>query len=131
MKRSTVTTPHAPAAIGPYSQGIVIGQGMVFTAGQVAIIPSTGQVLEGDIRAQTKQVLENLAAILVQAGSRMDAVVKTTVYLTDMNDFPAMNEVYAGFFPSTPPARTTVEVSRLPRDVRVEIDAVALIVDTP
>jgi 2-iminobutanoate/2-iminopropanoate deaminase len=124
--RVIVTTPDAPAAIGPYSQA-VSAAGLVFTAGQIAIVPATGQLAGDDIRTQTRQALENIAAILRAAGASPDRVVKTTVYLKDMGEFQAMNEVYAGFFPSSPPARSTVEVSRLPRDVRVEIEAIATV----
>ncbi len=127
MAQSVILTPTAPAPIGPYSQAIVAGGTFLFTAGQVAIDPSTGQIVPGDIRAQTKQAMNNLNAILRQAGTSMDRVVKTTVYLKDMNEFSQMNEVYGEFFPANPPARSTVEVVRLPKDARVEIDLVALI----
>jgi len=127
MTRSTILTKRAPAPIGPYSQGIVAKGSFLFTAGQVALDPSTGQIVEGDVKAQTRQVMNNLMAVLKEAGSSMDRVVKTTVYLKDMNEFPMMNEVYGEFFPANPPARSTVEVARLPRDARVEIDVVALI----
>jgi len=125
--RVIIRTPKAPSAIGPYSQGVRTPGGVLYTAGQIGIVPSTGQIIEGDVRAQTKQVLENLAAILAEGGASLRTVVKTTVFLADMNDFAAMNEVYAGYFPENPPARSTVEVARLPRDVRVEIEAVALV----
>lgn len=125
--RTTIRTPNAPAAIGPYSQGVRTSQGLLYTAGQIALIPSTGAVVEGDVRAETRQVLQNLKGIVEAAGGNLGSVVKTTVFLADMNDFAAMNEVYAEFFPADPPARSTVEVSRLPRDVRVEIEAVALV----
>jgi 2-iminobutanoate/2-iminopropanoate deaminase len=118
-------TKDAPAAIGPYSQGIQAG-GFLFLSGQVALDPATGQLMGGDIRAQTERVLKNLEAVLAAAGSSMAAVVKTTVYLADMNDFAAMNEVYARFFPAPPPARSTVQAARLPRDARVEIDVIAV-----
>jgi len=127
MTRSTILTKRAPAPIGPYSQGVVAKGSFLFTAGQVALDPSTGQIVEGDVKAQTRQVMNNLMAVLKEAGSSMDRVVKTTVYLKDMNEFPMMNEVYGEFFPANPPARSTVEVARLPRDARVEIDVVALI----
>lgn len=122
--RQRVSTKNAPAAIGPYSQGIK-ANGFVFLSGQVALDPATGQVVGGDIRAQTERVLKNLEAVLEAAGSSLAAVVKTTVFLADLNDFTAMNEVYGRFFPQEPPARATVEVRRLPKDVRVEIDAIA------
>lgn len=121
-----VQTPHAPAAIGPYSQAIVAG-GLVFCSGQVAMDPSTGEVLEGDVKAQTTLVLANLQAVLEAAGSSLDRVVKCTVYLRSMDDFAAMNEIYAGVFGDSRPARAAVEVSRLPKDVAVEIDAIALV----
>ncbi|MGA9116458.1 MAG: RidA family protein [Bacteroidota bacterium] len=120
-----IRTDRAPAAIGPYSQGIIAGGTLVFTAGQIPLDPSSGTVEGPDIRSQTRRVLMNLQGVLEGAGSGLSLVVKTTVFLKDMNDFSAMNEVYAEFFPGTPPARTTVEVSRLPREVRVEIEAVA------
>ena len=124
----TVSTPNAPAAIGPYSQAIV-ANGFVFTAGQVPFDPATMQLVEGDITVQTEQVMKNVAAILREAGADLSTVVKTTVFLRDMNDFAAMNEVYARHFGDHKPARSTVQVSRLPRDVAVEIDAVAVLLD--
>ena len=124
--RVIVSTTSAPAAIGPYSQAIKMPP-FVFTAGQIAIVPATGQLAGDDVRTQTRQVLENVSAILRAAGTSLDRVVKTTVFLKDMSDFQAMNEVYAEFFASSPPARSTVEVSRLPRDVRVEIEAIATV----
>jgi 2-iminobutanoate/2-iminopropanoate deaminase len=127
MTRSTVLTKKAPAPIGPYSQGIVAKGSFLFTAGQVAIDPATGQLAAGDVKAQTRQVMNNLTAVLKEAGSSMERVVKTTVYLKDMNEFSMMNEVYGEFFPANPPARSTVEVARLPKDAKVEIDVVALI----
>lgn len=119
-----IQTANAPAAIGPYSQAISL-DGLVFTAGQVALDPASMEVVEGDVAAQTDQVMKNLAAILEEAGASLGSVLKTTVYLADMNDFAAMNEVYGRHFGEHRPARSTVEVSRLPKDVRVEIDAIA------
>lgn len=119
-----VHTDAAPKAIGPYSQAIV-AQGFVFCSGQIALDPATGQLVEGDVRAQTTRVMANLQAVLTAAGSGLDRVVKTTIFLKDLNDFGAVNEVYGAYFPGVKPARATVEVARLPRDVRVEIDAVA------
>lgn len=119
-----VTTDQAPAAIGPYSQATIVGD-LVFTAGQVALDPATGTVIEGGIEAQTARVLENLAAVLAAAGSSLAQVAKTTVFLTDMADFPAMNQVYARAFGDHQPARATVAVAGLPLGVRVEIEAVA------
>jgi 2-iminobutanoate/2-iminopropanoate deaminase len=127
MERNVIHTEKAPRAIGPYSQGIVAQQAMIFTAGQVPIDPATGQLVAGDIKAQTRQVLENLKAILEAGGATLATVVKTTVFLKDMTDFGAMNDMYAEYFPHDPPARSTVEVSRLPRDARVEIEAVAIV----
>jgi len=120
-----VKTDKAPTAIGPYSQGI-IANGFLFTAGQIAIDPGTGQVIDGDVKAQTHRVLENLANVLSAAGASWRHVVKTTVYLHDMNDFPTVNEIYAGVMGDARPARSTVQVSGLPRGVLVEIDAVAV-----
>lgn len=122
--RSVVKTKNAPEAIGPYSQAIKAG-GFVFTAGQIAIQPGTGSIATGGITEQTKQVLENLKAVIEAAGSTMSSIVKTTVYLTKPEDFAPMNEVYARYFPSQPPARTTVFISALPMNVAVEIDAIA------
>ena len=125
MKR-TVTTERAPAAIGPYSQAVVAG-GLVFCSGQIPLDPATGEMVAGGIEEQTRRVLENLAAVLEAAGSGLDRVVKTTVFLADMADFGAMNGVYAGFFGDEPPARAAVEAAALPRGARVEIEAVALL----
>ncbi len=125
-QQRTVHTDRAPAAIGPYSQGI-IANGLLFTAGQIALDPSTGQVVEGDVVAQTEQVMRNLTAVLEAAGARWGDVVKTTVYLQDMADFPRVNEVYARAFSEARPARSTVAVAGLPRGVLVEIEAVALV----
>ncbi|MEE8267363.1 MAG: RidA family protein [Gemmatimonadales bacterium] len=119
-----VHTEAAPVAIGPYSQAAIVGD-LVFTAGQVALDPTTGTVIEGGIEAQTARVLENLAAVLAAAGSSLSQVVKTTVFLTDMADFPAMNQVYALEFGDHKPARATVAVAGLPLGVRVEIEVVA------
>ena len=124
MKKQ-VSTNGAPGAIGPYSQAI-IANGFVFLSGQVALDPASGQLVEGDIEAQTERVLLNLTAVLEAAGSGMHRVVKTTVFLKDMDDFARMNAVYGKHFPAPPPARSTVEAARLPRDVRVEIDLIAL-----
>ncbi|HTZ72555.1 MAG TPA: RidA family protein [Candidatus Aquilonibacter sp.] len=124
--KGIVSTDKGPKAIGPYSQA-VRANGFLFTAGQVALDPATGVVVGGDIAAQTERVLENLKAIVEAAGSRLDQAVKATVYLKDMNDFPAMNEVYGKYFAHNPPARSTVEVARLPKDVRVEIDLILLV----
>ena len=123
--RAVVSTNLAPKAIGPYSQAIRAG-GFVFVSGQIAIDPATQQLIAGDVKAQTERVLENITAILREAATGMEKVVKTTVFLKSMDDFPAMNEVYGRFFPQDPPARSTVEAARLPRDVRVEIDVIAL-----
>ena len=123
--REVISTPEAPTAIGPYSQAIKAG-GFVFTAGQVAFDPATGQVVAGDVAAQTERVMKNLAAILQAAGTGFEKVVRCTVFLKSMNDFAAMNEVYGRYFTAAPPARSTVEVVRLPKDVLVEIDVIAL-----
>ena len=123
-----VQTDQAPAAIGPYSQGI-IASGFVFTAGQVPFDPASMQLVEGDIGTQTDQVMKNLGAILREAGADLSTVVKTTVFLRDMNDFVGMNVVYERHFGEHKPARSTVQVARLPRDVAVEIEAVAVLLD--
>jgi len=124
--RERIQTENAPAAIGPYSQAIKAG-GFVFASGQIPIDPQTGQFVSGGIAEQTAQVLKNLSAVLEAAGSGLDRVVKTTVFLADMKEFSGMNEVYATFFSSPPPARATVAAAGLPRDARVEIEAVALL----
>jgi 2-iminobutanoate/2-iminopropanoate deaminase len=127
MSREVISTPNAPAAVGPYSQAIRVGNHLVFTAGQIAIDPSQGQLIEGDAAAQTRRVLTNLAAVLEAAGSALSQVVKTTVFLQDIRDFAAMNAVYAEFFPEKPPARSAVQVAALPLGALVEIEAVALV----
>ncbi|HKF58160.1 MAG TPA: RidA family protein [Blastocatellia bacterium] len=123
--KEVISTTNAPASIGPFSQAIR-AVGLVFVSGQVAMDPETGQVVEGDIAAQTDRTLKNLASVLAAAGSGLDKVVRCSVFLRNMDDFAKMNEVYGHYFQTAPPARTTVEVSRLPRDARVEIDAIAL-----
>jgi 2-iminobutanoate/2-iminopropanoate deaminase len=123
--KEVISTDKGPRAIGPYSQAIKAGS-FIFTAGQIALDPATAQIVEGDVARQTVRALDNLKAIVEAAGSSLARVVKATVYLKDMNDFAAMNEVYSRYFPENPPARSTVEASRLPRDVRVEIDLIAL-----
>ena len=124
--RVRVQTEHAPAAIGPYSQAIQAG-GFVFVSGQIPIDPQTGEFVSGGVAEQTERVLKNLSAVLEASGSSLGQVVKTTVFLTDMKDFGAMNEVYDRFFTADPPARATVAAAGLPRDARVEIEAVALV----
>jgi len=124
--KNIVQTDKAPGAIGPYSQAIKAG-GLVFVSGQIPIDPASGQFVAGGISEQTEQVMKNLSAVLESAGSGLDRVVKSTVFLADMNEFAAMNQVYGQYFSHEPPARATVEVSRLPRDARVEIDVIALI----
>lgn len=123
--KDVIATEKGPKAIGPYSQAIR-ANGFIFISGQVAFDPATGQLVEGDVAKQTERVLENLKAIAEAAGSSLDQAVKATVFLKDMNDFVKMNEVYARYFANHPPARATVEVARLPRDVRVEIDLITL-----
>jgi 2-iminobutanoate/2-iminopropanoate deaminase len=125
MGRTIITTDQSPAAIGPYSQAVV-ANGMVFCSGQIPLTPQ-GQLVEGDISVQARQVLNNLKGLLEASGSSLGQVVKTTVFLADMNDFAAMNAVYGEYFTESPPARSTVQVARLPRDVKVEIEAVALV----
>ncbi len=125
MEKQVVNTDQAPAAIGPYSQAVKVGE-MVFVSGQIPIDPATGDIVQGDIKAQTRQVLTNLKAVLKAAGSSLEKAVKTTVYITNMDEFSQVNEVYSEFFTDQPPARACVEVSRLPKGVAVEIDAIAL-----
>jgi 2-iminobutanoate/2-iminopropanoate deaminase len=124
--RVPVATPRAPKAIGPYSQAIRAGQ-FLFLSGQTPIDPATGELVDGDIAAQTRQALANLGEVLKAAGVSFGQVTRTTVFLADMNDFPAMNEMYASFFEMPYPARTTVQAARLPKDCRVEIDAIAVL----
>ena len=126
MSLEHIQTPNAPAAIGPYSQGIV-ANGLLFTAGQIALDPATGEIVSGGVREQTVRVMQNLSAVLASAGAGWRDVVKTTVYLQDMNDFPVVNELYATALGDARPARSTVQVSALPRGVLVEIDAVAVV----
>lgn len=121
----TVATTNAPAAIGPYAQGIIVNN-MFYSSGQIPLT-AAGELVDGDIEAQTNQVFENLQAVLAAAGSSFDQVVKTTVFMKDMNDFVAMNEVYASHFGDHKPARSAVEVARLPKDVKVEIEVIALV----
>lgn len=123
--RSIVSTDRAPAALGPYSQAVRVGN-LLFTSGQVALTPD-GAMVEGDVRAQTAQVMANLKAVLEAAGTGFEHVVKSTCFLRDMNDFAAFNEVYGGFFLGDPPARSTIQVVRLPKDAAVEIELVALV----
>ncbi len=127
MTLKKILTPNAPSPIGPYSQAIAVEGKFVYTAGQIAIDPATNALLEGDIKAQTRQVMKNLEAILVAGGASLKSVFKTTVFLKDMGEFTAMNEVYGEYFSESAPARSTVEVARLPKDVKVEIEAIALI----
>jgi 2-iminobutanoate/2-iminopropanoate deaminase len=126
VSRSVIRTERAPQAVGPYAQGIRAGD-LVFTAGQVAIDPTTGKIEATTIEGQTRQVLANLRAVVEAAGSGLDRVVKTTVFMVDLKEFAAMNEVYADFFPTQPPARSTVQVAALPLGARVEIECVAVV----
>ena len=123
--REVIATEQAPQAIGPYSQAIR-AQGLIFTSGQIAIDPATAQIIGDDVSAQTDRVLKNLAAILQASGSSLEKVLRCTVFLKNMGDFTAMNEVYGRYFKQSPPARSTVEVARLPKDVLIEIDVIAL-----
>ena len=122
--KEIISTPNAPAAIGPYSQAIKAGN-LLFISGQVPLDPATGEVVEGDITVQTRRVLDNVKAILTEAGADFSNVVKTTVFLKDMNDFVPMNRVYAEYYPENCPARSAVQVARLPKDVSVEIETIA------
>ena len=128
MTKKIIEAKAAPAAVGPYSQAICAG-GLVFTAGQIPMRPD-GSLSENDIKVQTRQVLDNLSAVLEAAGTGLDRVVKVTCFLADMNDFAVVNEVYSEYFPESPPARSAVEVSRLPKDVGIEIEAIALTTDS-
>ena len=123
--REVIATEQAPQAIGPYSQAIR-AQGLIFTSGQIAIDPATAQIIASNVSAQTDRVLKNLSAILQASGSSLEKVLRCTVFLKNMGDFAAMNEVYGGYFKQSPPARSTVEVARLPKDVLIEIDVIAL-----
>ena len=124
MNRTIIATDNAPKAIGPYSQAVAYN-GVLYCSGQIPLDPATGIIVEGDVAAQTERVLENLKAVLEAAGSSLSKVLKTTVYIKDMNEFGKINEVYGRYFSESLPARATVEVARLPRDVRVEIEAIA------
>lgn len=126
--RQCISTPAAPQAIGPYSQAIRAGS-LLFVSGQIPIDPATGQMVPGDIAAQTRRVMQNVGEVLKAAGSSFDQVVRTTVYLADLAEFPAMNEAYAAFFQAPAPARSTVQAARLPRDAKLEIDVIALVSD--
>ena len=124
--KHTFSTDSAPKAIGPYSQ-VVVHEGVAYLSGQIPLDPATGQIIAGDIAAQTERVLENFKAVLDAAGASLESVLKTTVFLRDMADFPKMNEVYGRYFSAQPPARSTVQAARLPRDVSVEIDCIAAV----
>lgn len=127
MARNIIHSDDAPKAIGPYSQAVQVDAGkLTFLSGQIPLDPKTGQLIEGDVAAQTERVMQNLQAVLAAAGLDFSHVVRCTIFLADMNDFAKVNEVYGRYFPGNPPARATVQVSRLPRDVRVEIDAIAV-----
>ena len=123
--KEIIATDRAPRAIGPYSQAVRAGS-VIFASGQIPIDPATGEFVAGGVAEQTEQVMRNLSAVLEAAGSSLNQIVKTTVFLADLNDFTAMNEVYGRFFAETPPARATVQAARLPRDARVEIEAIAV-----
>lgn len=125
MSKQVIETKNAPAAIGPYSQAVT-GAGLIFVSGQIPLDPETGEISGINIKEQTDRVMKNLDAVLTAGDSDLNKVLKTTIYLADMDDFPVVNDIYGGYFDSTPPARATVEVSRLPKGVLVEIDAVAL-----
>ncbi len=125
-KREIISTNQAPLAVGPYSQAVRVG-GFIYTAGQIPLVPETGKLIEGDIAAQTRQVLQNLAKVLEAGGSTLAQVVKTTVFVTNLGDFATINQVYSTFFASQPPARSTVQVAALPLGAKVEIEAVAVV----
>ncbi len=126
MDKTMIQTKNAPAAIGPYAQAVRVGN-LIFTSGQLPVNPTTGELLTDDIEAETRQCLENVKAILEEAGSSLDHAVKLTVFIKDMNQFSKINEVYATYFPGDKPARSCVEVARLPKDVNIEIEAIAVI----
>jgi 2-iminobutanoate/2-iminopropanoate deaminase len=128
MKRKVVNTTKAPAPIGPYNQAVQGKGWMLYTAGQIPLDAQTGEILGDDIKAQTRKVLENLQAVIEAGGASLESVVKTTVFLKDMGEFAAMNEVYGEFFSINPPARSAVQVAKLPKDVKVEIEAIALVI---
>ncbi|MBI5018529.1 MAG: RidA family protein [Deltaproteobacteria bacterium] len=130
MIKRRVETGRAPAAIGPYSQAVVAG-GWVYCSGQIPLVPETGELVDGPLEAQARRVLDNLAAVLEAAGSNLDLVVKTTVFLRDLQDFAAFNAVYAEYFTGAPPARSTVQVAALPRGARLEVEAVAAVAPPP
>ena len=127
MSLKRILTDKAPSPIGPYSQAILVDGKFLYTAGQVALDPKTGKLVEGDIKVQTRQALKNIEQVLIAGGASFESVVKTTVFLSDMNEFAAMNEVYGEFLGKSVPARSTVQVARLPKDAKVEIDAVAVL----
>ena len=126
--RQIISTERGPKAIGPYSQAVVYG-GLAYLSGQIALDPASNKVIEGGITAQTERVLENIKAVLEACGATLDSVLKTTVFLKDMGDFTPMNEVYQRYFPKNPPARSTVQAAKLPRDVGVEIDVIAAVIE--
>jgi 2-iminobutanoate/2-iminopropanoate deaminase len=126
MQKEIISTKDAPQAIGPYSQAIRFGN-LIFASGQIPIEPETGKILKGDIKGQTKLILENLNNVLAAGGSSLDNVLRTTIFLTDLEDYPAVNETYAQYFNDLPPARSTVQVEKLPMDAQIEIDAIACI----
>jgi 2-iminobutanoate/2-iminopropanoate deaminase len=127
MEKNIIKTPKAPLPIGPYNQAVIASGKMLFLAGQIAIDPATNAIVDGDCKVQTRRICENIGAVLQEAGATFTNVVKTTVFLKDMNDFSAMNEVYAEYFGTNSPARSTIQVSRLPRDVGVEIEVIAIL----
>ena len=127
MAKKVISTPNAPQAIGPYSQAIQAGP-MLFVSGQIALDPASGDLVSGDVQVQTKRVMENIKAVVEAAGGALDSIVKCTIFLKNMSDFARVNEVYGSYFDEAPPARATVEVSQLPKEVEVEIDAIAHIV---
>jgi len=126
MEKQIISTTNAPAAIGPYSQAVKVGN-LLYTSGQIPLNPATGELVIGDVKKATERSMENVKAILEAAGTSLDRVVKTVVFIKDMNDFAAVNEVYGSYFASNPPARSCVEVARLPKDVQVEIEVIALV----